>query len=78
MTGPPSPGMPARTDGKLQNGRRPGCWPGSSRPPTPRWTVRPVRRRGGTGLEAVRDQPGLCSLTGTVTEVRAALAAMTP
>jgi hypothetical protein len=44
----------------------------------PEWTIRPVRRRDGPGLEAVRDQPGLYSLTGTPAEVRAAPAAMTP
>jgi hypothetical protein len=54
----------------LQAGQLQAAYPG--------WTIRPVRRRDGTGLEAVRDQPGLCSLTGTAAEIRAALAAMTP
>ena len=54
----------------LQAGRLQAAYPG--------WTIRPVRRRDGTGLEAFRDQPGLCSLTGTAAEVRAALTAMTP
>jgi hypothetical protein len=41
----------------------------------PGWRVRPVRRRDGTGVEAIRDEGGLCSLTGSVPAVRAALAA---
>lgn len=41
----------------------------------PGWRVRPVRLRDGTGVEAIRDEGGLCSLTGCVSEVRAALAA---
>jgi hypothetical protein len=36
----------------------------------PGWCVRPVRRRDGTGVEASRDEDGLCSLTGSVSEVR--------
>ena len=41
----------------------------------PGWHVRPVRRRDGTGVEAIRDEDGLCSLTGSVSEVHDALAA---
>jgi hypothetical protein len=41
----------------------------------PGWRVRPVRRRDGAGVEAIRDEGGLCSLTGGVSEVREALAA---
>jgi hypothetical protein len=41
----------------------------------PGWRVRPVRRRDGTGIEAIRDEDGVCSLTGSVSEVQAALAA---
>ena len=37
----------------------------------PGWHVRPVRRRNGAGVEAVRDGR---SLTGAAEEVRAALA----
>ena len=40
----------------------------------PEWTVRPVRRRDGTGVEAFREADGLCSVTGPADEVRAALA----
>jgi hypothetical protein len=41
----------------------------------PGWRVRPVRRRDGMGVEAIRDEGGLCSLTGSASEVQAALAA---
>jgi hypothetical protein len=41
----------------------------------PGWHVRPVRRRDGTGVEAIRDEDGLCALIGSASEVRAALAA---
>jgi hypothetical protein len=41
----------------------------------PDWHVRPVRRRNGTGVEAIRDEGSLCSLTGSVSEVHDALAA---
>ena len=40
----------------------------------PGWTVRPVRRRDGAGVEAHREADGLCSVTGPADEVRAALA----
>jgi hypothetical protein len=53
----------------LQAGQLQAAYPG--------WTIRPVHRRDGPGLEAIRDQAGLCSLTGTAAEVRAALVAMT-
>jgi hypothetical protein len=39
------------------------------------WHVRPVRRRDGTGVEAIRDEGGLCSLTGSASEVQTTLAA---
>jgi hypothetical protein len=41
----------------------------------PGWRVRPVRRRDGTGVEAIRDEGSLCSLTGSASEVSDALAA---
>jgi hypothetical protein len=41
----------------------------------PQWWVRAVRRRDGVGIEAIRDGRGLCSVTGSVAEVRAVLAA---
>jgi hypothetical protein len=40
----------------------------------PGWRVRPVRRRDGTGVEAIRDEGGLCALIGSASEVRDALA----
>jgi hypothetical protein len=40
----------------------------------PGWHVRPVQRRGGTGVEALRDDPGWCSVIGSAAEVRAVLA----
>jgi hypothetical protein len=43
----------------------------------PRWWVRTVRRRDGAGIEAIRDERGLCSVTGSVAEVRAVLAGTT-
>jgi hypothetical protein len=41
----------------------------------PDWRVRPARRRDGTGIEAIRDEGAVCSMTGSVSEVQAALAA---
>jgi hypothetical protein len=43
----------------------------------PGWHVRPVQRRGGAGVEALRDGPGWCSVIGSVAEVRAVLAEAT-
>jgi hypothetical protein len=40
----------------------------------PGWRVRPVRCRDGTGVEAIRDEGGLCALIGSASEVRDALA----
>jgi hypothetical protein len=41
----------------------------------PDWQVRAVPRRDGPGVAAVRDGGGLCSVTGSVEEVRAVLVA---
>ena len=35
----------------------------------PGWRVCPVRRRDGAGVEAIRDEGGVCSLTGSVSEI---------
>lgn len=43
----------------------------------PDWRVRAVLRRDGPGVAAVRDGGGLCSVTGSVEEIRTVLAATT-
>ena len=53
------PGLDRQGNGRWRNGQAASLQARQLQAAYPGWTIRPVRRRGGTGLEAVRDQPGL-------------------